>query len=30
MRMERVVEEIMLEPERAGELLVRQDSEWKK
>ncbi len=30
MRMERVVEEIMLEPERAGELLVRQDREWKK
>lgn len=30
MRMERVVEEIMLEPERAGELLVRQDAEWKK
>lgn len=30
MRMEKIVEEIMLEPERAGELLVRQDSEWKK
>jgi len=30
MRMERVVEEIMLEPERAPELLVRQDEEWKK
>jgi UDP-N-acetylmuramoyl-tripeptide--D-alanyl-D-alanine ligase len=30
MRMERIVEEIMAEPERAGELLVRQDSEWKK
>ncbi len=30
MRMERVVEEIMQEPERAGELLVRQDREWKK
>jgi UDP-N-acetylmuramoyl-tripeptide--D-alanyl-D-alanine ligase len=30
MRMERIVEEIMLEPERAGELLVRQDREWKK
>ena len=30
MRMERVVEEIMAEPERAGELLVRQDAEWKK
>ncbi|MDB5225368.1 MAG: UDP-N-acetylmuramoylalanyl-D-glutamyl-2,6-diaminopimelate--D-alanyl-D-alanyl ligase [Candidatus Adlerbacteria bacterium] len=29
-RMERVVEEIMQEPERAGELLVRQDLEWKK
>ena len=29
-RMERAVEELMLEPERAGELLVRQDSEWKK
>ncbi|MDP4020528.1 MAG: UDP-N-acetylmuramoyl-tripeptide--D-alanyl-D-alanine ligase [Candidatus Adlerbacteria bacterium] len=29
-RMERVVEDIMLEPERAGELLVRQDPEWKK
>ncbi len=30
MRMERVVVEIMQEPERAGELLVRQDAEWKK
>src|SRR3989344_3169856 len=30
MRMERVVEEIMLEPERAPELLVRQDEEWKR
>ncbi len=30
MRMERVVEEIMAEPERAPELLVRQDKEWKK
>ena len=30
MRMERVVEEIMAEPDRAGELLVRQDAEWKK
>jgi UDP-N-acetylmuramoyl-tripeptide--D-alanyl-D-alanine ligase len=30
MRMERVVEEIMAEPERAAELLVRQDREWKK
>lgn len=28
MRMERIVEEIMAEPERAGELLVRQDEEW--
>ena len=30
MRMERTVEEIMLEPERAEELLVRQDEEWRK
>lgn len=30
MRMERVVEEIMAEPHRAAELLVRQDAEWKK
>lgn len=30
MRMEKVVEEIMAEPERAKELLVRQDREWKK
>ncbi len=30
MRMERVVEEIMAEPERAAELLVRQDAEWKR
>ena len=30
MRMERVVEDIMLEPERAEELLVRQDMEWKR
>jgi len=30
MRMEAVVEDIMLEPERAEEFLVRQDSEWKK
>ncbi|HEV7448944.1 MAG TPA: UDP-N-acetylmuramoyl-tripeptide--D-alanyl-D-alanine ligase [Candidatus Paceibacterota bacterium] len=30
MRMEKVVEEIMAEPERAGDLLVRQDTEWKK
>jgi UDP-N-acetylmuramoyl-tripeptide--D-alanyl-D-alanine ligase len=29
MRMERVVEEIMANPEKAGELLVRQDAEWK-
>jgi len=29
-RMERVVEELMEEPEKAGELLVRQDAEWKK
>lgn len=30
MRMERIVEELMAEPERASELLVRQDEEWKK
>jgi UDP-N-acetylmuramoyl-tripeptide--D-alanyl-D-alanine ligase len=30
MRMEKVVEELMAEPERAEELLVRQDAEWKK
>lgn len=30
MRMEQAVEEIMLEPERARELLVRQEPEWKK
>ena len=30
MRMERMVEEIMAEPERVEELLVRQDAEWKK
>lgn len=30
MRMEKIVEEIMAEPERAGELLVRQDAEWKR
>jgi UDP-N-acetylmuramoyl-tripeptide--D-alanyl-D-alanine ligase len=30
MRMERLVEEVMAEPERAEELLVRQDAEWKK
>jgi len=29
MRMERAVEEIMAEPARAGELLVRQEEEWK-
>lgn len=29
MRMERTVEEIMAEPERAGELLVRQEGEWR-
>jgi UDP-N-acetylmuramoyl-tripeptide--D-alanyl-D-alanine ligase len=29
-RAERVVEEIMAEPERAGELLVRQDAAWKR
>ncbi|OGC86076.1 hypothetical protein A3D70_00920 [Candidatus Adlerbacteria bacterium RIFCSPHIGHO2_02_FULL_54_18] len=29
-RTERVVEEVMAEPERAAELLVRQDAEWKK
>lgn len=28
MRMEKAVEEIMLEPEKAGELLVRQEKEW--
>lgn len=28
-RLERVVEEVMAEPERANELLVRQDSFWK-
>ena len=28
MRMEKVVEEIMAEPDRAPELLVRQDAEW--
>jgi UDP-N-acetylmuramoyl-tripeptide--D-alanyl-D-alanine ligase len=30
MRLERVVQELMQEPERAAELLVRQDEEWKK
>lgn len=29
MRLERVVEEVMAEPERAAELLVRQDEMWK-
>lgn len=29
-RMERAVEEVMQEPERAPQLLVRQDAEWKK
>ncbi|MEK9154436.1 MAG: UDP-N-acetylmuramoyl-tripeptide--D-alanyl-D-alanine ligase [Patescibacteria group bacterium] len=29
MRMERTVELLMAEPERAGELLVRQEEEWK-
>ena len=28
MRMERTVEELMAEPERAGDLLVRQEEEW--
>ncbi|HVV39144.1 MAG TPA: UDP-N-acetylmuramoyl-tripeptide--D-alanyl-D-alanine ligase [Candidatus Paceibacterota bacterium] len=30
MRMENIVEEIMLHPEQASDLLVRQDEEWKK
>lgn len=30
MRMERTVKELMAEPERADELLVRQDEEWNK
>ncbi len=30
MRLEKTVEEIMAEPERAGELLVRQDAGWEK
>lgn len=30
MRLERVVEEIMASPEKAGELLVRQEPEWEK
>lgn len=29
-RAERIVEEVMQEPERAGELLVRQDTAWQK
>jgi len=28
MRMEYAVRELMAEPEKAGELLVRQDTEW--
>ena len=28
-RMEKIVEEIMLEPDKAGELLVRQEKAWK-
>jgi len=28
MRMERVVEEVMAQPEKAGDLLVRQEEEW--
>lgn len=30
MRMERAVEKLMAEPERVGELLVRQEEEWRK
>lgn len=30
MRMEKTVEHLMLEPERAAELLVRQEQDWKK
>jgi len=30
MRMEKIVEEIMAQPERKGDLLVRQEDEWKK
>ncbi|MEK7097431.1 MAG: UDP-N-acetylmuramoyl-tripeptide--D-alanyl-D-alanine ligase, partial [Patescibacteria group bacterium] len=30
MRMERIIKKIMAKPERAGELLVRQDEEWLK
>lgn len=29
-RMEKIIKEIMAEPERAGELLVRQNKEWQK
>ena len=29
MRMEKIVKEIMAEPLRAKELLIRQDSQWK-
>jgi hypothetical protein len=30
MRMERIVEDCMLEPEKAKDLLVRQDAQWKR
>ncbi len=30
MRMEKIVEEVMAEPQRAGELLCRQSKDWKK
>ena len=30
MRMERIVEEVMADPAHAGDLLVRQDAEWKR
>jgi hypothetical protein len=29
-RMERVAKELMAEPQKAGELLVRQEQEWTK
>lgn len=29
-RLERIVKEVMAEPEKAGELLVRQGEEWEK
>ena len=29
MRMEKVVEEVMAEPDRAGDLLVRQEEAWR-